>query len=243
MPVCAGDHSRIAFIGAGGKTTLSEALAQAFAKSEPRVALTTTTHFFLPESMPTLIAPAECDILAAWRTSSLVAVCGDETETNIPTPRKKMRGPDADILRFLFWNASRVVIEADGARGRLLKLHGVNEPAVPADTELVYIVASMAALGRPLGAVCHRRERIEAVFHKDANAITTADDIADCIGAVDRSGFLRVCAVLNCVTEEGPARRVSDRLRDQYGMDSVWVPMLPDDAARQEAIAACLMRR
>lgn len=235
-----GDFRHIAFIGAGGKTTLSQALARAFAARCGRVALTTTTHIYLPEAMPALILPADGEIEAAWQAHRLIAVCGDEVEAGPAAGRRKMRAPEPGTLQYLFSHASRLVIEADGARGRLLKLHGDFEPVVPEGTALVLIVAGMQAIGQPLERVCHRAARIPAVLHRDGTAITTCRDVADVIGAVDRSGFSRVCAVLNRVTDEKKARAVADRLWTRYGMDSILLPDLPRDAAFEETLGALL---
>ena len=228
-------YRRIAFIGAGGKTTLSEALARAFAETEERVALTTTTHIFRPEHMRVLESPTEREILAAWEQEHLIAVCGDGVQES-GTERAKMGAPGAEILRFLSRQASRLIIEADGARGRMLKLHGANEPVVPEDVQLVLIVAGMTALGQPLQAVCHRTERIGPVLGKSGEQPTTAADIADLLGAVDRSGFPHGIAILNRVTKEKDAEAVARRLWERYGIDSLMVPEIPDAGERAERL-------
>jgi hypothetical protein len=43
------------------------------------------------------------------------------------------------------------LVEADGARGLLVKAPGLHEPTIPPCADLVCVLASLDAVGRPLG--------------------------------------------------------------------------------------------
>lgn len=153
---------KIAFVGAGGKTTALFTLArqlvgmgknQETSSKQNTVLVTTTTH------------------LATWQTNlaDLHIHIGEVAplpfeEGNIPTGivlvtglyagDERMEGLTGPAMKQL-WNLTDsqqipLLIEADGSRMRPLKAPGEHEPAIPEFVDSVVVVAGLSALGKPL---------------------------------------------------------------------------------------------
>jgi len=170
------DHPpRLAFVGAGGKTTALFQLGRELlidpasrtdspANQFPAVFVTTTTHLGAAQA-----SMADChfivDNLSSFETapgSGVTLFTGPEVE------RQRLAGLDAAALARLLELADRrrvpLLIEADGARLRPLKAPADHEPALPRFVDAVVVVAGLSALGKPLEAErVHRLEQFAAL--------------------------------------------------------------------------------
>lgn len=174
----------IAFVGAGGKTTLMYALADSYAKHGARTLVSTTTHIRqlgVCQSIPlqqSLWARSPEEVKRLWDQGTY-AVVGD------PAPGGKLKAlPEHE------WNAYRrmadvSLLEADGAKGMPCKVPAVHEPVIPKNCDIVLGVMGMAALGKPLREVCFRCEEAEKLLKKNANAVITAEDMAKILASPD----------------------------------------------------------
>ncbi len=172
----------VALVGAGGKTTTMFRLAAEQAALGARVITTTTTHIYPPGAEQTGAL-----ILSTDRTALLEAVTSAlTTHTHITaatttTLDGKLRGiPSAwaSDLRSLA-GVGLVLVEADGAKGRMLKAPAAHEPALPLGVNLVLMLASAEALGQPLSAAtAHRLERVEAITGLKAGETLTPQALA-----------------------------------------------------------------
>ncbi len=157
----------MALVGAGGKTTTMFRLADELAARGERVITTTTTHIYppAPEQTGALVLAAELAPLLEHAAAAL-AIHQHITVAAGYAPEGKLRGlPPAWIaeLRNLAGGAA-VLVEADGARGRMLKAPAEHEPVIPIGADLVLLLASAGALGQPLSdTIAHRPERVAAV--------------------------------------------------------------------------------
>jgi molybdenum cofactor cytidylyltransferase len=183
----------VALVGAGGKTTTMFRLAAEQAALGRRVITTTTTHIFPPEPEQTgelVLAAAHSALLAG--TAAALARHSHITVATASTPDGKLRGVPptwvADLLTLP--GVGIVLVEADGAKGRLLKAPADHEPALPASTNLILLLASAKALGQPLSdAIAHRLERVEAVTGLKAGEIVTPEALATL--ATHQEGLLK----------------------------------------------------
>lgn len=145
-----------AFAGAGGKTN---AICRLLGE-RPRTLATTTAHLAGAGFGRGVLAVAS-DTAGLARVQGLLlgsrpltlALAGDGA---------RLRSPD------LAWHVALAVdhpdalilVEADGARQRLVKLPGPHEPAwPPGPLAQAIVVVGLAGLGRPLGDVAHHPER------------------------------------------------------------------------------------
>jgi probable selenium-dependent hydroxylase accessory protein YqeC len=145
----------VAAVGAGGKTTLLYRLAQEGQSAGLRVLVTSTTHMgALPESTtgPLLLGDAtQGAIEEALSRSGRVTLLGKRIRDD------KIEGISAQRVDEVAPLADLVLVEADGARGRSLKLPAPHEPVLPGTTGVVLVLAAMDVLGAPLtDKVVHR---------------------------------------------------------------------------------------
>lgn len=162
-----GPGRTVAFTGAGGKSSALEVLAREHRGGLPLV-LTTTTRLGLGQKSLGdfhLIArsPQDLDALRLDPRAPVLVTGAEDL------PQDKLLGLDtptidalAEICRS---GGALLVIEADGARGRLLKAPAAHEPVVPSWVDVAVPVAGLAALGKPLdGATVHRPNRAAQVL-------------------------------------------------------------------------------
>jgi molybdenum cofactor cytidylyltransferase len=225
-----GDRDLIAFVGAGGKSTLLLSLGHELAVAGRRVVLTTTTKMGadqIPEwAVPVHETAAVAPVIAAGTTPFLVGVINPS----------KIVGVEPAIVDAVFdgTNADYVLVEADGARGRRVKAPAPQEPVIPNRTTLVVVVASLHAVGGRISDVAHRPERVAALLRRGLDHVLEPEDVADVLR--DPDGGLaripdraRVTVALNSATPGGSAEaaeQIAGRLRSSGRIDRVAI--LPD---------------
>ena len=139
----------VAFIGAGGKTSLMVGLGYELAEAGWRVLATTTTRLstdqldLFPCTMSSMAAPRR--ISEALSEHQFVLLHEQIRGGHVYGPplewtRNLLDSVDSDIL----------LVEADEAAGKPFKAPRADEPQVPQETSLVISVASLRALGLPL---------------------------------------------------------------------------------------------
>lgn len=178
----------VAVAGAGGKTTLIYRLASEAAAAGLRVLVTTTTHMgTLPEATtgPVLVE-AEGDpggaLDEALRARGVVTVLGRRIRED------KLEGITPERVDALAHRADLVLVEADGARQRSLKVPAAHEPVVPRSTTLLLVVAALDVLGQPLAEDrVHRLEMVAAAAGRAPGEIVDEDVIVAAL--VHRAGY------------------------------------------------------
>lgn len=172
----------VALVGAGGKTTTMFRLAAEQAALGRQVITTTTTHIFPPAAGQTgalVLATEQAALLKA--AAAALAKHRHITIATAPTPEGKLRGVPPEWVADLraLPDVGLVLVEADGAKGRMLKAPAEHEPALPASADLVLLLASASALGQPLShATAHRPERVAAITGLKAGEILTPQALA-----------------------------------------------------------------
>jgi len=138
------------FVGAGGKTTLTEYLGREAGLKGRRAAVTTTTKIYAREPY-TLFE----DIL-----SSPPAGGTREGFTRIGKTRQgeKLTGLDFDDVRLLGDLFDLVLVEADGAKRYPLKCPAGYEPVIPPFSDRIFVVAGLDALHTTVGESVFRWE-------------------------------------------------------------------------------------
>jgi molybdenum cofactor cytidylyltransferase len=150
---------RLAFVGAGGKTTALFQLARDF--SSP-VLVTTTTHFAVEQAQLgdqhfSVDTPEQIELLRPDQIRGLTVFTGPPDGsgrlTGITNPALER------LLRLADDLSAPLLVEADGSRQLPVKAPAAHEPAIPAFVDSVVVVAGLSALGKPLSPqVVHRPE-------------------------------------------------------------------------------------
>jgi putative selenium-dependent molybdenum hydroxylase maturation system YqeC-like protein len=202
----------IAFVGAGGKTTLMLSLGAALEDAGRDVVMTTTTRVGAEQVPP-----------GFWfeRRSG-----------------RKLVGPPPEEVdaRFAREDADYVLVEADGAGGRAVKAPAAHEPVIPAGTTLVIAVIAADALDRRIEAVAHRPELVAEVAGCRVTDLLSLDRAARLIRS-DRGLRKRVPPAARfavALTRVGPGDAAADRLRALLTRETILVVSLPFRATRTE---------
>lgn len=144
-------HERIvAFVGAGGKTSLIYALARQLSGWGCRVLVTTTTKM-MPPARNFMLLPGER--VPHYKHLTVGSALDPETG--------KLLGVDPNTITDLKmrFQADYLLVEADGAAGRSIKAPEAHEPVIPACADLVVGLIGLDALGKPAdAATVHRLE-------------------------------------------------------------------------------------
>ncbi len=183
----------VALVGAGGKTTTMFRLATEQVALGRRVITTTTTHIYPPkpeQSRAFVLEPDHTTLLE--RAAAALAEHPHITVARASAAEGKVRGIPPEWVADLHTlpGVDLVLVEADGAKKRLLKAPADYEPVIPACTDLVLLLASAEALGQPLSdAIAHRLERVEAVTGLRAGEPITPQALARL--ATQEAGLLK----------------------------------------------------
>ena len=175
------DGDVVAVIGAGGKHTLMVRLGEELAAAGRQVVLTSTTNLHRgPDraGVATLVT-AGCD---QW--PDMLAVSLKERGVTIAVASElgpnMYRGFEPDAIDRICAAVPKavVVVKADGARKRLLKAPGSDEPVFSPRTNLCVLVMSLDAVGRPLDhRYVHRLEHVRRLTDGDRISTRTLIDV------------------------------------------------------------------
>jgi probable selenium-dependent hydroxylase accessory protein YqeC len=154
----------VSFIGGGGKTSLIEYLAKRLIGVGQTVAITTTTKIY---ARPPYRVLTEENASSEW-ARPLVRV-GKRLENG------KLTGVDVEDIKQLGKVYDKILIEADGAKGKPLKFPASYEPVIPAISEKVYVLAGLDALSGTVDDKVFRSELFRHVTGVDSHTSVTPE--------------------------------------------------------------------
>jgi molybdenum cofactor cytidylyltransferase len=163
--------SRVALVGAGGKTTTMFRIAHDFLKyskaGKQSILLSTSTHLAAEQVRQAdhhiiVRCKDDFDVYQSQLPPGLILFTGQFTSTTELTARAS--GLSDEMLAALDVLADKhhipLLIEADGARKLPLKAPAEHEPAIPNFCNMVLVIAGLSGLNKPLSAEwVHRPER------------------------------------------------------------------------------------
>jgi molybdenum cofactor cytidylyltransferase len=172
----------VSVVGAGGKTTLVYRLAGDARAAGLRVLVTTTTHMgALPEATTGPLLVEE----EGGRAAAVAAALSDWGRATLLGRRlrdDKLEGVAPERVDELCSAADLTLVEADGARGRSLKVPASHEPVLPRSTSLVVVVAALDVLGEPLTEErIHRLELVSAASGTTVGEAVDEDTVVACL--------------------------------------------------------------
>jgi molybdenum cofactor cytidylyltransferase len=221
-----GTSGIVAFVGAGGKTTLSFRLATDLAARGGRVVVTTTTKIGADQMPPGAVVadPDPAAVAAGFASSSIVlAVTSRDGH--------KATGPAPDLVADLLSGsgADHVLVEADGARRLPLKAPDAHEPVIPPGTTLVVVCAGLDAVGRTFAVACHRPHLAATLAGRRLTDPIRPEDMAAILGHPDGglkgvpSGARVVVALTKAIPGSPDVGDVARALDAAPGIDRVVV--------------------
>lgn len=160
----------ISVVGAGGKTTVIRRLAREYENKNQPVIVTTTTHMWQPETEYYLRSP-DLELLYQMLRQRKAVWMGYQEPDGKMSPF-----PMAFLEAVRILNVP-VLIEADGARGKALKVPALHEPILWGKTMMVLGVAGLDAVGCKIKDVCHRPEQAAYLLEKSPEDQVDCEDI------------------------------------------------------------------
>jgi probable selenium-dependent hydroxylase accessory protein YqeC len=154
----------VSIMGAGGKSTLMNRLADELIVLGGTVVLTSTTNYHRPQSLRSEQILLTCE-MPEWpekleelarRWNRLLVLHHDLGDAMV-------KGIDVAAVRTIHDHIpdAIVIVKTDGARKRWFKAPNHSEPVVPPWSQLCITVANCEILGQPLtAALVHRPERV-----------------------------------------------------------------------------------
>jgi probable selenium-dependent hydroxylase accessory protein YqeC len=191
----------IAFVGAGGKTSLAEYMAAELVKEGRSVAITTTTKIYVKEPyclMGEDFSPS---------TGRPFVRVGSSVEEG------KLTALSFEDLERLGGVYDVVLIEADGAKGRPLKFPTIHEPVIPSFSDKIFVVAGLDGLFGRVDQKVFRWEIFCNVTGISADALVTPEvflrffDDEALLKGVDRG---KCTVILNKYDTPGARREATD---------------------------------
>lgn len=143
------DTHCISITGSGGKTTTLIALASLYAQRGKRVLVSTTTKLELPSKRDYL-----CDTYFSDERIQLYKPSKGQKVFYALQGTEKALAPPLEELQALTATYDVLLLEADGAQHKPLKLHSERDPVVPNFTTTTLAVVGMSGWKHPLGQCC-----------------------------------------------------------------------------------------
>lgn len=211
------ERAIVAVVGAGGKkSTLYRLLEAHRAVGTRRLLLTSTVQIrAAPNALGLVTLTVDDDDVEA-----AIARCqgqdGAFLFVGAPIKPGWFRGLPRALIQHLHAHGGFDVslVKADGARMRMIKGLGDDEPALPEGVSTILPIVSARAFGRPLTErLVHRPERLANVIGADIGADLTPDHVAKLLASPDgllrHAGTAMVVPVINMV--DSPERLILAR--------------------------------
>ncbi len=170
------EHDVISFVGAGGKTTSMFALGAELAP-RGRLLVTTTTRMYSLAEHPVRLGSA-ASLLSALPPPGRINVFASGTESS--GVKEKLTGiaPQEVDLLAESGKFDWILVEADGAAGRLFKAPADHEPEVASSTTLLVMVFAADILGKPISdQYVHRLDRVVRCARQPYGSRITASTV------------------------------------------------------------------
>lgn len=160
-------HERIvSFVGAGGKTTLVYRLAEELAALGARVLVTTTTKMMEPEK----------DFLA-WEDAKRISWTGRVLTVGVRCGNGKIRGIPPEQYPRILRMTDYLIVEADGAKHKNIKIPAAHEPVIFPGTDRVIGVIGFSCVGETIAEAGFRPEELAGFLGKEIDSTITCGDV------------------------------------------------------------------
>jgi probable selenium-dependent hydroxylase accessory protein YqeC len=177
-----GSRELVALVGGGGKTTLLFALAEELPQGKKRVVTSTTTkvgHDEAHRSPCTVFTGSE----PLWnkKLSEGLQTHGHVFLARAPLDSGKIDAISPSLANEMYQDEGidYIIIEADGASGRPVKIPADHEPVIPSSSTKVVAMLGLEAIGAQMGAeVVFRTELFQRLMGLEAGDQLTSAVLA-----------------------------------------------------------------
>lgn len=174
----------ISLVGAGGKTTTMYQLADELAEQGLRVIVTTSTHIVKPTGRK-ILEISSWDQLESLEWAEGIVVVGKQDDRC----KDKLVSPSGDLP---LDKADVILVEADGAKQKPIKIPASHEPVLLKQTEMVIACVGLSAMGTAWRESCFRFETDGDWLRTDGEAVITVEDVV--LLLMDRRGARKAVA-------------------------------------------------
>ncbi|UCF91578.1 MAG: putative selenium-dependent hydroxylase accessory protein YqeC [Desulfobacterales bacterium] len=188
------DGGVISLVGAGGKTSLMFRIARELSANGQSVLTTTTTKMMMPErsQSPCVIFGAAADTVLHQARSLLKKNPHMTAAAGKLQDERKIGGLQPETIDLL-WQSGLfrwIIVEADGAAGRPLKVPADHEPVIPDCTQWLIGLVGLKAVGKTLNeSWVFRSGLFEKITGLPQGQAVTAEAIA--IAVVHPKGIMK----------------------------------------------------
>jgi molybdenum cofactor cytidylyltransferase len=243
---------RVAFVGAGGKSAALACLAREGAGAWP-VVLTTSTRIAREQSglaanHRIVLERQDLDELRTLMDrKESVLVTGSLTDSD-----SKWQGLDDPLLEKLVEEVERaggiLAVEADGARGRSLKVPAAHEPCIPGFVDLVVPLVGIDSFGTSIsGGWVHRPDDLTHFLGLPPGGRITEGAFVQVLTSPEGAlkgvpDHAEVRPILNKVEDPGRLETAENVARRVFGREQLKAPAgstLPLRPGRIQAVLAC----
>lgn len=169
----------ISLVGGGGKTTTIYQLADELSEQGLRVLITTSTHIQCPENGLSAFVDHVREVTADMWEGGILTVGKPllkEEETYKLSMPEGLGEPEE--MERLLQMADVILIEADGAKKKPVKVPGEWEPVIIPQTGLVIACAGLSALGGTFADTCFRFWEYGKWLMRGGEDVITPEDLA-----------------------------------------------------------------
>lgn len=169
----------ISLVGGGGKTTTIYQLADELSEQGLRVLITTSTHIQCPENGLSAFVDHVREVTADMWEGGILTVGKPllkEEETYKLSMPEGLGEPEE--MERLLQMADVILIEADGAKKKPVKVPGEWEPVIIPQTGLVIACAGLSALGGTFADTCFRFQEYGKWLMREGENVITPEDLA-----------------------------------------------------------------
>lgn len=215
-------HKVIAVVGGGGKTSLIYRLAEEFLQRSRKVIITTTTHMAYEPERP--FAPGG----NPKETEELLESCGYVIAAEYEAKTDKFAALSKDKLLSLLNYEAVVLVEADGAKRKPVKVPAEWEPVIPDFADLVIGVIGLDCLFKPIKEAACRVEKTAKFLKKNSEELITPRDLikiaASCEGlrkGAEKRSYRVYLNKSDVLSDIKPAEEIAENLKKQ-DIDAVY---------------------
>lgn len=171
------EKSIISIIGGGGKTTTFSTLIDEFLARNKKVICMTSTNMFYPEKK--VFSDISDEFLNAIENDNEIWI--GRKVINQHSGRSKLTTPHDEMINFSKKTSINMIVEADGSKGKPLKLQREHEPAILTDSNIVISIVGLDAYNKPIKDVGFKCENVARYLNKELEDLVTIDDIVNIV--------------------------------------------------------------